>query len=197
MGFAIVNISPEEKAAADAARARVNRIRSHVEDIKSEIVAAYRERDWDALGYDSWEEYCSAEFGGTIELPRSEREPLHFALREHGLSTRAIAAVTGVHKDTVNEDIKRQLAENPPVDLPPTLGRDGRTRKSPKKERVRAQVVAQRRPVSLALTVNGRTMPIECSRGLSEEAADRLVAALQACVNAFVAELSNGGDEQC
>lgn len=60
---------------------------------------AYQKRAWSALGYESWEAYCSAEFG-TIQLPAEERESTLRYLRDAGLSLRGIAAATGLSKST-------------------------------------------------------------------------------------------------
>lgn len=86
---------------ADEARSRVGRIRAHVEDIKTEIIAAWEGRDWLALGYQSWDEYCTTEFGAAIAIPKSEQAELVFHLRDHGMSLRAIESATGISKSTV------------------------------------------------------------------------------------------------
>jgi hypothetical protein len=77
--------------------------------------------------------YCGAEFEGGVELPRTQREALHTFLREQGMSTRAISAVTGVDPQTVTNDVHHQLPNLSAVGLPPTLGRDGKTRKAPER----------------------------------------------------------------
>jgi hypothetical protein len=48
------------------------------------------------------------------------------------MSTRAIAAVTGVEQKTAANDIV-ELRKSSSVELPPTLGRDGKTRKAPER----------------------------------------------------------------
>ncbi|MGI8753573.1 MAG: hypothetical protein ACR2MN_14925 [Acidimicrobiales bacterium] len=98
-------IDARETVSKVTARDRVNKIRTHVEDIKTLVVAAYRARDWDVLGYATWAEYCTEEFGGTIAIPREERGDVVFTLRDAGLSTRAIGAAIGVSKDTVRNDL--------------------------------------------------------------------------------------------
>ena len=69
------------------------------------IVIAYNGRVWNALGYDSWDDYCETEFDGSrIRLPREERRELVSSLRESGLSVRAIAAATGTNRETIRQD---------------------------------------------------------------------------------------------
>lgn len=95
------------------ARRRVEQIRGNVEDIKVLVVEAYRARDWETLGYATWAEYCTEEFGGTIAIPREERGDVVFTLRDAGLSTRAIGAAIGVSKDTVARDLAGVSDETP------------------------------------------------------------------------------------
>lgn len=79
--------------------------------IKSALVAtwnlreqAYRGRVWIALGYSSWETYCEAEFS-TVAIPRAERGAVVAAMRSAGMSTRAIAAATGLGVGTVHREL--------------------------------------------------------------------------------------------
>lgn len=68
----------------------------------------------EALGYRSWTEYVSTEFQGV--LPRLDREPrreLVATLAESGMSTRAIAPIVGVSKDTVHRDLAPVSNETP------------------------------------------------------------------------------------
>jgi hypothetical protein len=88
-----------------AARSRVNKIRSMVEDVKVLIVEAWENRDWIALGYDTWDLYCTTEFGASVAIPRDERAELVFHLRDHGMSLRAIEQATGISKDTAARDL--------------------------------------------------------------------------------------------
>lgn len=59
-----------------------------------------------ALGYTSWDDYCTREFGTTrLRLPREERTEVVASLRESGLSLRAIAAATGDHYSTISREL--------------------------------------------------------------------------------------------
>jgi hypothetical protein len=65
------------------------------------VVEAYQRRVWEPLGYGSWDSYCRAELGSTrLRLPAEEREEAVRSLRSAGLSTRAIAAATGLSHRT-------------------------------------------------------------------------------------------------
>lgn len=71
------------------------------------IKDAYHGRAWSALGYSTWDDYCSAEFGSSrLRLPREERQEVVASLRESGLSVRAIAAATGNDTRTVQSDLR-------------------------------------------------------------------------------------------
>lgn len=94
---------------ATDARAITDRIKTGVNVIWELITRAYTERAWDALGYSSWDDYCTQEFGTSrLRLPREERAEVVSSLREQGLSLRAIASATGIS----HEEVRRSL---PPV----------------------------------------------------------------------------------
>ena len=89
-----------------AARLRVDRIKVGVEAVWHLIAESYQARDWEALGYTSWDDMCTREFGTSrLRLPREERQEVVASLREQGLSIRAIAAVTGDHYSTVSREL--------------------------------------------------------------------------------------------
>lgn len=95
------------QSSAEEARRRADRIKVGVEAVWQLIVEAYQKRDWVALGYASWDDYTTREFGTSrIKLPREERQEVVQSLRDAGLSTRAIAAATGVDRKTVRRDLE-------------------------------------------------------------------------------------------
>jgi len=70
------------------------------------ITEAYQGRVWDALGYTSWDEYVTREFGtGQLRIPKEERTEYVASLRESGMSVRAIASATGINRETVRQEI--------------------------------------------------------------------------------------------
>jgi len=91
---------------ADRIRAGLRKWTELVEDIK----AAFAARDWDALGYSSWDSYVAGEFGQF--LPRfgsgDERRQIVMDLSDAGLSTRAIAAATGTSKSSVSRTTQEE-----------------------------------------------------------------------------------------
>jgi hypothetical protein len=91
---------------AAEARAITDQIKVGVEAVWHLITRAYTERAWMALGYTSWDDYCTREFGTSrLRLPREERSEVVSSLRESGLSLRAIQAATGLGKSTVQREI--------------------------------------------------------------------------------------------
>lgn len=115
MSLVPVECSPQD------ARALTDRIKTAVGMTWELVKEAYETRAWSALGYGSWDDYCSAEFGAyRLRLPREERQEVVGSLREAGLSLRAIEAATGVSRKTVIDDI--QVVESTP---PARLGDPG------------------------------------------------------------------------
>jgi len=106
------------------ARTLTDRIKVAVEGTWLLIQEAYTSRVWAVLGYESWDTYCSAEFGTSrLRLPREERQEVVASLRESGLSIRAIAAATGAGVGTVH----RELATVPDGTVGPVQGVNGKT----------------------------------------------------------------------
>ncbi|MBB3039422.1 helix-turn-helix domain-containing protein [Hoyosella altamirensis] len=111
---------------ASEARALTDRIKTGVEAIWELIKQAYQSRAWDALGYASWDDYCTREFGTSrIRLPREERQEVVASMREIGMSTRAIASATGDHYSTISRELGRVANATP--DPQPVTGTDGKT----------------------------------------------------------------------
>jgi hypothetical protein len=94
------------------ARQVTDRIRGHLAFAWSLVVVAYKRRAWVALGYPSWDKYCEREFGtNRLRLPREERGAMVCALREQGLSIRAIASGVGISDQTVQRDRQSDFNE--------------------------------------------------------------------------------------
>lgn len=97
--------------ALGAAEARVltDRIKTELGDVWQLIVCAYTERAWEALGYTTWDDYCSQEFGtARLRLPREERDTVVSSLRDLGLSSRAIASAIGSSQDPVERELRER-----------------------------------------------------------------------------------------
>ena len=101
---------------ADEARHITDQLREHLEEDYQLIIDAYQRRAWTALGYHTWDDYCSAEFGDIrLKLPREERQDVVRSLRDSGLSLRAIEAATGVSRHTVINDLRQPEQDDPQV----------------------------------------------------------------------------------
>jgi transposase-like protein len=99
-------------ATAEEARELTDRIKVAVDGTWELIKRAYLSRTWAALGYTSWDDYCTREFGTSrLRLPREERQEVVASLRDTGMSVRAIAAATGNSTRTVGNDI-RQVSQS-------------------------------------------------------------------------------------
>lgn len=106
------------------ARERVDRIKALVGAARSDIIDSYRQRDWIALGYDSWDGLCSAEFGTVLRLSIEDRQQAVAELSDAGMSSRAIGAALGVGIGTVSRDLSGVPNGTP---ARPTTGLDGKT----------------------------------------------------------------------
>ncbi|SLC06344.1 Uncharacterised protein [Mycobacteroides abscessus subsp. massiliense] len=95
------------------ARALTESIRSTVDRVWDLIAKAYTQRAWAVLGYPTWDVYCEREFASTwFKLPRETRAEVVVSLRDSGLSTRAIAAATGVSQSTVQRELPAPPTES-------------------------------------------------------------------------------------
>lgn len=92
---------------AEDARKLTDRIKVDAERLWDRIAEAYLGRAHLALGYESWDTYCVAEFDSLwIRIPREERETVVCSLKQAGLSNRAIASAIGISEGTVRNDLK-------------------------------------------------------------------------------------------
>lgn len=135
------------------------------------IVKAYIERAWDALGYTSWDEYCSAEFSTTrLRLPREERAEVVSSLRDSGLSLRAIEAATGVSRPTIIKDLSSaQVVNSLPPDDDRRVPPGGVTASTPGvTDRVQAALAKANATESKTTGADGKTYPKKPARQKNE-----------------------------
>lgn len=105
--------SPED------ARRLTDKIKIGVEGVWHLIEEAYTSRAWAALGYKSWDDYCTREFGTSrLRLPRENRPEVVASLRESGLSIRAIASATGDGYGTVRRALPGEPSGSPAPQSP-------------------------------------------------------------------------------
>ena len=90
------------------------------------VLQAWRGQAWKALDCASWDDYAERFLNG-LRLPAAARKEIHGELAAEGMSTRAIAKVTGASQGTVVNDLSTE--QNYSVDKPREVqGRDGKTR---------------------------------------------------------------------
>ena len=110
---------------AQDARNLTDKIKAGTAALWELIKEAYASRAWASLGYASWDDYCTQEFGTSrIRLPREERQEVVASMREIGMSTRAIASATGTPRRTVRRAMSEVGHSGPPA---PVTGTDGKT----------------------------------------------------------------------
>lgn len=115
------------------ARELTDQIKTGMESVWHLIRAAYRGRAWSALGYGSWDEYVTREFGNLyLRPPLEDRREVVQSLREAGMSTRAIVSATRLSKGTVQRELSTQSAPGAPNgapanEAPVITGVDGKT----------------------------------------------------------------------
>lgn len=105
---------------AQRARQRVDRIKVGLEGVWQLVVESWEARDWDALGYKSWDEMCTREFGAAhLRLPREERQEVVASLRDQGMSIRAIASAANTGTRQVQEALRQVSSQTTPVAVAP------------------------------------------------------------------------------
>lgn len=108
-----------ELATQELARSRAARIRAGIGAYMhtlADVSAAYAQRDWEALGYDSWESYVEGEYSAArLKLTPEHRQKAVAELRLAGMSQRAIGTALGVSAATVNADLAGVQDRTPDV----------------------------------------------------------------------------------
>ena len=119
---------------AQDARNLTDKIKAGTAALWELIKEAYASRAWASLGYASWDDYCTQEFGTSrIRLPREERREVVASMREIGMSHSAIAQGTGLSTKTIQREIRSGHLSTPES----VTGTDGKTytpRPQPKPE---------------------------------------------------------------
>lgn len=166
-----------QASTAEEARARADRIRSGMRVLaewQQDVIDAYAQQDWEALGYQSWDAYLDGEFGEhRVKLPREQRREIVAAMTQAGMTTRAIAPAIGTSHMTVHNDVRASV-KNFTDDAPRTLlSLDGRERPAFRSAPIEPEVVdaelvdeparpespkVKRRPLPEAFTDAGRDL---------------------------------------
>lgn len=131
------------KADAELLTARIERrLINVVENLTELELLITRARDGAAhvaLGFRSWPEYVTARFGGQLTaLAKFDRGPVVDLLAHTGMSSRGIAAATGISKSAVNRQQVSQIGtaggdddEQKPA-VAKVVGLDGKTYTAPR-----------------------------------------------------------------
>lgn len=91
-------------------------VRDGLEKLQTLMAEAQEGNAHELLGYASWTAYISEVMGEEpLRLARDERRDLVAWLSGQGMSTRAIAPIVGVSKDTVHRDIAGVSNETPQI----------------------------------------------------------------------------------
>jgi hypothetical protein len=114
-----------------AANARANTIRQGLKDLHGTLTRlmeaaaeAWAERDWEALGYGSWQAYVDGEFTTKLRLTADQRRQMvNYLHGDAAMSERAIAVLLGVSQPTVHRDAITAADS----DESPVRGVDGKT----------------------------------------------------------------------
>ena|SRR6266568_2275125 len=95
------------KERADAIRSGIDATAAALQEVPRLVIEAYKADDWRTLGYESWQDYVSGEFGTSLlKLDKATRKTWTLSLKEAGMSTREIAPVTNVSQMQVSRDAR-------------------------------------------------------------------------------------------
>lgn len=90
------------------ARSITAKLHNHLENAQELVIEAFEKKVWIALGYKSWNAYVTYEFDGlALNPPKEDRVSAIAQYTAAGMSTRAISAVTGLSKATVNRAVNQ------------------------------------------------------------------------------------------
>jgi len=83
---------------------RIRRLSESLAEWVAEVKAAFAARDWEPLGYPSWNDYVLGEYGREGCLPRVPKDTLPAIVQSmaESMSLRAIEAALGIGKSTVH-----------------------------------------------------------------------------------------------
>jgi hypothetical protein len=120
----MTEVATREAAASRAAHIRAG-IGAYLTTL-AHISTAYAQRDWVALGYESWDAYVNGEYSEhRLKLSPEHRQKAVAELRLAGMSTRAIGSTLGVDAKTVRNDLNPGGENSPPA--APVTGADGKS----------------------------------------------------------------------
>lgn len=99
-------------------REAIGRVESAWNVMVATAIDAFANRVWVPLGYSDWDTYCAEEVDtAAVRIPRDLRIEIVGQMSEAGMSSRAIGAAIGVHKDTVRNDLAGGELSPPGVEV--------------------------------------------------------------------------------
>lgn len=160
-------VMTESEATQTTARIKLllSTITETTEKVVGLIEKAEAGRAWEVLGYPSWTAYVAAEFAESLAgLQRAERIPVVQKLSGTGMSTRSIAAVTGVSVGTVHSDVNASGVQSLNTSIAEvgdaTIGTDGKSYPRPRS----ASFLASGKPDAATVEEFGRSVPQSAPR---------------------------------
>lgn len=179
------------------ARARVDRVKAWAESGRADVLAMWRERDWETLGYATWDAMCEAEFAGLrMALPRDERREVVADLRAEGMSIPAIGAALGASVGTVHSDLSELKGRGEDPTPERVMSLDGRERPASRPvvaERVDVPALPVDRYPELAHYADRPAKAHAIATALDGYDADERAVRREALAATIAAEQRNGG----
>lgn len=170
---------PEEKSdfTPTKAKALTDKIRKAADSTWEDIKKAYLGRIWLALDCKTWDEYVDKHYEGVpLSLPREKKKEAMQSLASAGLSSRAIAAATGVSQSTAARAVtdaapkSAESNDSPPVididpaDITEVEGDEGRTVVGQDGKQYPATQKEGKAPINIVSVARGIAKSIELVR---------------------------------
>ena len=131
---------PRRDITREEARRRTDEFKVHTEAWLTELVSLHDDEVWWALGYISWDDYCSSEFG-SIRLPRgASRTGAVLTMRQASLSIRDIDSALGLSRGTVQRELDAADPTRCQTQSPEPMGRSTRRPNQPPQSAIQKQV---------------------------------------------------------
>ena len=149
-----------DEARSDFAVLRQWGVRSGFGDVVKAVLNIWRSRGWVALGYSSWADAFAGEVGEPLRMSTKNRRKLVAELSAAGMSSRAIAVVTGTGDRQAAGDIQTaqkvhslDIATDPAIPAGSVAGLDGAVRVTDRhRSAALTAKIAELRESSLGLT---------------------------------------------
>jgi hypothetical protein len=153
---------------------RAWQIRGGLEEVAAAVLRVWEGQTWTLRGYESWPAMYEAEVSEPLRLSRKNRVRLHNLLRDGGMSTRAIAVVTGSSDFTVRQDESQDCEKSRSLENVPATGLDGARRVTdPRASAALTQRILELRATGLSFPEIGKELDITGHAAYQRHAAHR------------------------